>query len=347
MPKISVIVPVHNTEKYLKKSIDSLINQTLDDIEIILIDDASTDNSLEIMKAYQRLHPKKIKIITSKENIGPAGARNLGLEIATGRYIGFLDSDDYVSPTMYDKMVTACEKTSSELARTNRKIVFRTIDFTFLGRQCTYEDKIINQKTDPRFLVNEPPCVTNKIFKSSLLENSRFPEKLKWEDYPFAIDMMIKANQIASVSGYNYFYNMHINSTTCSDARKLNKNMLDIFECSDMVAKTCVDDTTCDNIKYLINYVQIQNCLQRLKEILNVPIPLQEKKELLTLFSSLIKTKYGNWQSHEIYQEQKKSSLVHGVRMELIEKLLLPEVNIDTEEGIKEKIKIKLDKYTK
>lgn len=347
MPKVSIIVPVHNTEKYLEKCIESLLNQTLDDIEIILVDDASQDNSLKIMKFYKHFHPNKIKILTSKENIGAASARNLGMDIARGEYIGFIDSDDYISSTMYEKMVTTCEETSSAIARTNRKIVYGKFDFSFLGRKCMYTSEIINPKTDSRFLVNEPPCVTNKIFRNSLIGNSRFPEKLKWEDYPFAVDLMVKANQIVSIPGYNYFYNMHLNSTTCKDARNLNKNILDIFTCSDMVAEACITETTHDNVKYLINYVQVQNCLQRLKEILNAPIPLQEKRELLTLFSSLIKTKYGDWQSHALYQEQNKTNFVHGMRMKIIEKLLLPEDDISTEADLKEKIKTKLEKNTK
>ena len=98
MPKVSVIVPVYNTEKYLGRCLDSLLNQTLEDIEIILVDDHSTDNSLDIMQAYQEKEPRKIKIAQTKQNSGAGAARNVGLELADCNYIGFVDSDDYITP---------------------------------------------------------------------------------------------------------------------------------------------------------------------------------------------------------------------------------------------------------
>ena len=94
MPKVSVIIPVYNTEKYLKKCLDSVCNQTLSDIEIICIDDCSTDNSLNILKEYT-LKDNRIKLIEFKENKGAAVARNTGIDEAKGEYIGFIDSDDY------------------------------------------------------------------------------------------------------------------------------------------------------------------------------------------------------------------------------------------------------------
>ena len=95
MIKISIIIPVYNTEKYLKKCLDSIINQTLKSLEIICIDDCSTDNCLHILKEYQ-LKDNRIKIIEQKENKGQGVARNLGLNIAEGEYIMFLDPDDWL-----------------------------------------------------------------------------------------------------------------------------------------------------------------------------------------------------------------------------------------------------------
>ena len=103
MPKISVIIPVYNVEKYLPKCLDSLINQTLSDIEIICINDCSTDNSLEILEEYAS-KDERIKIIDLKENQGAAAARNKGLEIAKGEYLGFVDPDDYVDLNFYEEL---------------------------------------------------------------------------------------------------------------------------------------------------------------------------------------------------------------------------------------------------
>ena len=96
MPKVSVIVPIYNVEKYLKKCLDSLVNQTLDDIEIILVNDGSKDNSKQIAEKFANDYPNKI-IYLEKENGGLSSARNYGLKHAKGDYISFVDSDDYVS----------------------------------------------------------------------------------------------------------------------------------------------------------------------------------------------------------------------------------------------------------
>ena len=102
MAKISIIVPVYNVSKYLKRSLDSLINQTLKDLEIIIVNDGSTDNSLDICQEYASLD-NRIKVI-SKENGGPSSARNYGLRYVTSDYVAFIDSDDYVALDMYETM---------------------------------------------------------------------------------------------------------------------------------------------------------------------------------------------------------------------------------------------------
>lgn len=349
MAKISVIVPVYNAEKYLGKCLESLLNQTQTDIEIILIDDASTDKSLDIMASYQEKSPRTIKIIQNKTNSGVAFSRNKGLEIATGDYIGFVDSDDYITPNMYEDMLRSCEETSSQLARTNRKIVTGKLDLSFLGRNCSYEEpSIINPREDKRYLITDPPCATNKLFRRDLIGEAKFPEGLKWEDYPFTVPLMVKANQVVNVPGKNYAYRMHPNSTTCRDARKLNPNLLDIFTGSDIITQACLTEDLNENTRYLINYLQMENCAGRLKEIFNANIPLHEKRELLTLVSKLINVKYGSWQTHELHQEQKAKNPVHRLRITAVESILLPEENFPIEETeIKQKIKVKLDKHTK
>src|SRR5574344_1140045 len=103
MPKVSVIVPVYNVEKYIEKCLDSLINQTLQDIEIIIVNDGSTDNCEKIKVNHMNKYKEKIKYY-KKENGGLSDARNYGMKYATGDYICFLDSDDYVNVTLYEKM---------------------------------------------------------------------------------------------------------------------------------------------------------------------------------------------------------------------------------------------------
>lgn len=101
--KVSVIVPIYNTEKFLRKCIESIVNQTLQEIEIILINDGSTDNSHNICLEYAEKYPEKIRYINNK-NIGCSATRNLGIELAKGEYIAFVDSDDYIEKGMYKEM---------------------------------------------------------------------------------------------------------------------------------------------------------------------------------------------------------------------------------------------------
>ena len=103
MPKVSVIVPVYNVEQYIEKCLENLVNQTLDDIEIIVVNDGSTDNSETIINKYLQKYSNKIKYLT-KTNGGLSDARNYGMKYATGEYIAFLDSDDYADVTTYEKM---------------------------------------------------------------------------------------------------------------------------------------------------------------------------------------------------------------------------------------------------
>ena len=107
MTKISIIVPIYNVEKYLKRSLDSLVNQTLEDIEIILVDDGSTDNSHKIAEDYKENYSNVL--LVTKENGGLSDARNFGLQYASGEYIAFIDSDDYVESQMFERMYNLSE----------------------------------------------------------------------------------------------------------------------------------------------------------------------------------------------------------------------------------------------
>ena len=113
MPKVSVIVPVYNVEEYLERCLDSLVNQTLKDIEIIIVNDGSTDGSKEIIQKY--LNKYKNIVYLEKENGGLSSARNYGIPYAKGEYIGFVDSDDYVELTMYEKMYNKAIEEKSDM----------------------------------------------------------------------------------------------------------------------------------------------------------------------------------------------------------------------------------------
>ena len=134
MPKVSIIVPVYNVEKYIEKCLESLVNQTLEDIEIIVVNDGTKDNSKEKILQYIEKYPQKI-VYLEKENGGLSDARNYGLPVAKGEYIAFLDSDDYIEKNMYEEMYKKAKEENSDM-----------VECDFLWEYLNSEKKVIKQK---------------------------------------------------------------------------------------------------------------------------------------------------------------------------------------------------------
>ena len=226
MSKVSLIVPVYNTSKYLEKCINSLINQTLDDIEIIIINDGSTDNSEKIIKKF---NDKRIKYI-AKQNEGIGKTRNLGIEKATGEYLAFVDSDDYLSIDFCEKMYTKATSDNCDIVICN----FFEVRHNLIGIKFN-DFKDTNLKKYPELInnINLGPC--NKIYKKELFENkdNRFVENLKYEDAPFVVKMLISAKKIGKIGDYLTYYVIHENSeTTIRD-----KRIFDIIPITDIIIK--------------------------------------------------------------------------------------------------------------
>ena len=206
--KISIIIPVYNVERYLRTCLDSVVNQTLDGIEIIAVNDGSTDNSLKILEEYQSKYSDRMKVFTT-ENHGVSHARNYGLTKASADYIQFVDSDDFIESEM-------CEKLYNKAVKDNNDIVI-------CGRYNVYEREHINElnKEAPKliylnrnFILQENkyelsqilPFPWDKLFKRSLLEGIEFPEKMRFEDLVFVYKVCPRAKSFGIVDEplYNY-----------------------------------------------------------------------------------------------------------------------------------------------
>jgi glycosyltransferase involved in cell wall biosynthesis len=213
--KVSIIVPVYNVEKYLDKCIGSVLNQTLKEYELILINDGSTDKSGEICDYYRECD-ERVKVVHSK-NFGPSAARNIGINLAKGEYLGFIDSDDWVEPDMYENLYDACVKTHSELAITGIREVNE--DGLELNKY------IPSNITFSEILKRAYPC--NKLFKRSLfIENNLFfPTGRYYEDVELIPKLYIKSRGITSVSNISYNYLKRNGSTTTSRDEKVLDNI--------------------------------------------------------------------------------------------------------------------------
>lgn len=212
MIKVSIIIPIFNMEKYIEKSFASLVNQTLQDIEIICINDGSTDNSMNIIQKFAN-KDSRIKII-NQTNQKQGAARNNGIKIATGEYIGFVDSDDWVDLDYFEKLYTAAKKYNSDLAlATNVRIGNGK---TKKRLQIIKEDFITDLQGKMDICRQwKDGCPTNKIYRKSFLDkyNLSFPENIGCEDKLFTTQAVFYANGIATVPEIYYYYFRNPDST--------------------------------------------------------------------------------------------------------------------------------------
>ena len=182
---VSIIIPVYNTAKYLSRCATHLCNQTIDEIELIFINDGSNDNSLDILNEFKEKYPDRVKII-NKENGGQASARNLGIHLASGDYIGFADSDDYVEEDMFETMYNAAITYDANYVECNFKFIE--------DRDGVYKDlpkrgNVRTYTTNRDMFINPQVSPWNKLYKASILKDNPiiFPEGLIYEDTAFFI----------------------------------------------------------------------------------------------------------------------------------------------------------------
>lgn len=251
MVKISIIVPVYNTAKYLDKCIQTLINQTLENIEIIFIDDGSEDNSVEILKNYAK-KDKRIRIL--KQNHKRQGAaRNYGLSIAQGEYIGFVDSDDWVKLDMFEKLYYQAKETDSDIVMCSmntfedgtNKIIVNTYNTLDIFNQKFFENTFTPQDT-LNFIFNISVSPYNKIYRKSLIDknNIKFPENIYFEDNAFFFQSWLNAKKISLLNQKLYQYRKSTASTTKND-----KNKLDIFKTLDLTKNILEENNYYNRLK--------------------------------------------------------------------------------------------------
>lgn len=224
MKKVSVIVPIYNAENYIKYAIESLINQTYKNLEFILINDGSTDNTEKIIKKYK---DKRIKYI-SKENTGISDTRNIGLDLATGDYIMFLDSDDYLESDAVQLMVSKIVDDECDLVICDYFIETNTTKEMYIKN---FDD--CNLKDSPEILNNINMAPWNKIYKKDLFKNgkNRFPVGLKYEDAPVVVGTLIDAKRIGKVNKCLYHYVIKKSGETITRDERL----FDIFEVCNLI----------------------------------------------------------------------------------------------------------------
>lgn len=214
--KISVIIPVYNVEKYLRQCLDSVINQTYKNLEIICINDASTDNSLEILKEYAQ-KDSRIILLDNEVNLHVGISRNRGLEIATGEYIHFLDSDDWMELDAYEKLVSYIEKSSESIDILHFLSNFKALDnrnsVIMNYQNPELVGKLLNIEDTPDLINNFVRSSWLNIYRKGFLEENNiiFNNYPSMEDVEFHVLILIKARTVLLTN--EYLLNYRINNS--------------------------------------------------------------------------------------------------------------------------------------
>ena len=225
MKKVSIIIPVWGVEKYISKCLDSLVNQTLEDIEIIVVNDGSPDNSQKIIDEYVKKYPDKVKSYI-KENGGQGSARNYGLEVSTGEYIGFVDSDDFVELDMFEKMYNKAKKDKADI------VVCGSYN---VSEDYSKKDKdvfVTNYDTDLENVIFGKMAVWNKIYKRNIIVDNKitFKEKVWYEDLAFTLKTIINSSKFSFIDEPLYDYLIRQGSTMNNSNVERNLEILQAFD---------------------------------------------------------------------------------------------------------------------
>lgn len=298
MPEISIIVPVYNVENYLVRCIESILAQTFKEFELILVNDGSPDNCGKICDEYAQ-KDSRIRVI-HKSNGGLSDARNSGIEISTGKYIGFVDSDDYIEPDMYEVLYNDIKKCNADIACCAYYICFKN---ERIGSPTSKGLKILSVEEAINMLPQISPGAWNKLYKKEIFEEIRYPVGKLNEDVFILMDLLERANKITFNPSAKYYYLQRQNSITkkgfnskkwdCIDAWKKNliyvKNkypkQIKVIEYKYFGAYIYILDQliVSENYRSIAEYEKVNKFIKNniLNIILNSYIPIKRKISLI------------------------------------------------------------------
>ena len=293
MNKVSVIVPVYNVENYLEKCLDSLVNQTLKDIEIIIINDGSPDNSQKIIDKYAKKYKNIVSI--NDTNHGQGHARNEGIKIASSKYIMFVDSDDWLELDAIEKMYQIIEKENSDVVVADiNKIINNQTQYFKNYHNYSEQDNI-------NLMLSHPGPVAKLYKKDIFLKNDiHFLENVYYEDLAMAPILSLYVKKIRYINQPVYNYLIRENSTM--KQKTYNKKIDDIFIVVNHIEEEFKKRFKGQYQKEL-EYINIEHLLYSAAlRYLDFPI----YKEKISKIIEIIKNKYPNWKENIYYKQKSK-----------------------------------------
>lgn len=254
--KVSVILCVYNEEKFIGKAIDSILNQTLDDFELIIINDGSTDNTLDIIKSYD---DERIKLI-NQANIGLGASRNKAMEKASGEYVAFLDGDDWFSEDALEIAYSEAKSKDTDISMFQIKYyddetgsISGNDWFDLNSFDESFDNRVFNPSECKDFLFDLSVNACQKLYNNSFLKESdvKFVEGIYFEDMPFFFEIFLKAQRISIIRKYLYYHRKHANSITDI----IDCNYLDTVPAGQELMKRFIDNGFYEEYKFdLIAY---------------------------------------------------------------------------------------------
>lgn len=295
--KVSIIVPVYNVEDYLSQCLDSIINQSIKEIEIICVDDGSTDGSSYLLEEYSK-KDERIKIYT-QSNSGQGSARNLGIKMSNGEYILFVDADDKILPELLEKTYLKAKKLNLELIffqlhafedLTNKPLNRYNDNYYSLTMFSNeFDNKIFNFKDTNDFIFDIPVSPCNKLYKTKFLKevNAYFPEGLFFEDNVFFFRTYLNAKKVFLIREPYYLRRVReFSTTTIHDER-----LFDFFEILDIIKNIFIEKNIFNDYKEQYINFYVKSLIKQFLEIKN--------KNINDYFIS-IKERFGRFSTKEI-----------------------------------------------
>lgn len=294
MAKVSVIIPVYNVEKYIEECLGSLVNQTLKDIEIIVINDGSPDNSQKIIDKYAKKDKRIVSIIQENSRIGKT--RNNGLLRATGEYIAYVDSDDYVESEMLEKMYNKAKENDSDIVIS----AYYTLEEETNKREFVpINKKILDEPENENLKYFNWIAPWVKMCKRELLidNNITFLEKINYEDVPFSFKLMSVTNKIAYINEPFYNYRIRRDSVMTSNNMPKNRDLMVAFdEVIDYFKKKKIYKKHYQELSFVaLNEIYLSTNVR----IIRSTIKKSEKINLINEFNDYMESKFSDFKNNK------------------------------------------------
>lgn len=291
MVKVSVIVPCFNSEKYISKALDSLLSQTLDDMEIIVINDGSSDNSKEIIDEYYKKYPDKIRVY-HQENKGIASVRNYGLSLVNGEYFGFLDSDDYTKSDMYFKMYAKAKETDADMVVSN---------FMWVSDKKERLEKEGPYIAGKDMMVKLFATLWNKIYKTSLIKESglKFPDGNRYEDacFLYCLSSILKKVEFIDEAFVSY---VQVSTSITHTNNQQVKNMITVFN---IIYDYYKNNNLFDEYKDELEYIHIKFFLGNSFLRSSLIKDKDDRYNTIMMGFNLLNEKFPNWYKNKYLNE--------------------------------------------